>query len=349
MNILVSPIAVKINPYIESFYCALKNTNSFIKIYPFRLKFFLKSIDLCHFHWPEAFLNAPSLYKRIRGLFLLYFKIKLLKVLKVKIVWTVHNFRPHEKYGDTTLEALFYKFWLKNVDALIFLSRASQKFFFINYSTEIESVVIPHGHYQDTFKAIVPSSYLKNLFSIEENDFVFGHYGLIRRYKNIPKLIKEFKKLSGDNYKLIVAGSVHKADENLKKEIIFQAKGDDRVKLHLHFIKNEEMKELYTFTNMIVLPFKDIVNSGSALLSLSMNCPIIVPDNEYMQELQSYVDKKNLYLFSGEFSFMDQKLKDFIIRNNIYGHNNDKVIDLKHFDWENIGKMTANYFHNIVH
>ena len=219
MNILVSPIAVKINPYIESFYCALKNTNSFIKIYPFRLKFFLKSIDLCHFHWPEAFLNAPSLYKRIRGLFLLYFKIKLLKVLKVKIVWTVHNFRPHEKYGDTTLEALFYKFWLKNVDALIFLSRASQKNFFINYSTEIESVVIPHGHYQDTFKAIVPSSYLKNLFSIEENDFVFGHYGLIRRYKNIPKLIKEFKKLSGDNYKLIVAGSVHKADENLKKEV----------------------------------------------------------------------------------------------------------------------------------
>lgn len=349
MNILASPIAVKSNPYIESFYSALKNANRVIKIYPFRLKYFFKSIDACHFHWPESFLNASSAYLRIKGFLSLCIKIKLLKILKVKIVWTVHNFRPHEKYGDTILEALFYKFWLKNVDALIFLSRASQKIFFINYSTKIESVVIPHGHYRDIFKAIVPSSYLKNLFGIEENDFVFGHYGLIRRYKNIPKLIKEFKKLSGDNYKLIVAGSVHKADKNLKKEIIFEAKGDDRVKLHLQFIKNEEMKELYTFTNMIILPFKDIVNSGSALLSLSMNCPIVVPDNEYMQELQSCVDKKNLYLFPGEFSFMDEGLENFVFRNKIYGYNNDKTIDLEHFDWANIGKMTANYFHNIVH
>ena len=133
MRILASPSSLKVNPYIGLFYASLRRANTNVDIIPFRLKYFFKSIDICHVHWPESFLNASSAYLRIKGLFLLYFKIKLLKVLKVKIVWTVHNFRPHEKYGDATLEALFYKFWLKNVDSLIFLSRASQKKFFINF------------------------------------------------------------------------------------------------------------------------------------------------------------------------------------------------------------------------
>lgn len=348
MKILASPYSVKVNPYVDLFYSSLKRANSNVDIQPYRLRHFFNSIDICHFHWPESFLNASSAYLRIKGFLFLCIKIKLLKLLKVKIIWTVHNFSPHEKYSSSTLEELFYKYWLKNVDALIFLSRASQKKFFIKYSANIRSEVIPHGHYREIYKSIMPSTYFKKQFDIGKEDFIFGHYGLIRRYKNIPKLIQEFKKLDGDHYKLIIAGSVHKADELLEKEINYEAQSDSRVKLHLHFLKNEEMKELYSLTNIVILPFKDIVNSGSALLSLSMNCPIVVPNNVFMRELKSYISEENVFLFSGEFSFMDTGLKEFIIKNKLCGIDNNRVIGLRYFDWSNIGKMTAKFFHKIV-
>jgi beta-1,4-mannosyltransferase len=51
---------------------------------------------------------------------------------------------------------------------------------------------------------------------------------------------------------------------------------------------------------LIVLPYRDILNSGTALLSLSFNRPVLVPDRGAMKELREKVGRKWVRTFVGE-------------------------------------------------
>ena len=346
MNILVSPLSVKINPYIDLFYSALKQANPQVKLLPFRLCNFFKSIDLCHFHWPEAFLNKKSFINKLIEFVSLYIKITILKILKVKLVWTVHNFRPHECIEVHWIERLFYKFWISSVDAFIFLTDASRIEFFEQYNQRKLSKVIPHGHYKDIYQTICASDRFKNLFQVQPKDFIIGHYGLIRRYKNIPRLIRQFKYLEGDDYKLIIAGSIHKADSDLREEIKCAADGDDRIFLHFDYIEHEEIKELYEFTNLAVFPYDRVTNSGSALLALSFNCPVIVPDNPYMKELKDTIASSKVLFFKGDAIFNEYLLEGI---DSFTGIKKDKEeINLSYYDWSKIGIDTDAFFQVVI-
>ena len=112
MNILVSPLSVKINPYIDLFYSALKQANPQVKLLPFRLCNFFKSIDICHFHWPEAFLNKKSFIDKLIEFFAFYIKITILKILKVKLFGLYIIFGPMSAFKFIGLRGCFISFGL---------------------------------------------------------------------------------------------------------------------------------------------------------------------------------------------------------------------------------------------
>ena len=69
--------------------------------------------------------------------------------------------------------------------------------------------------------------------------------------------------------------------------------GDDpRVRLDLRFLPDDVLPVVLAAADLIVLPYRRIQNSGSAILALSANRPVLVPDLGAMRELQDDVGER---------------------------------------------------------
>lgn len=345
IKILVKPYHLKYNPYTRLYYDDLVSKYD-VKVIPYGFLNLFRRVDIFHIHWPESMLNEKKTIKKLFKLIKFFLILNYMKLRGVKILWTAHNLRPHARNTSYSLENIFYNKWLKFIDGILFLSDASQKEFLNLYAqNNIISKVIPHGHYIDYYSSKTTTNHLKDLFEIKADDFVIGHYGLIKPYKNTLTLLKEFRKIKNPKIKLIIGGKIGNNDKKLHDEICEYAKIDKRVILYLQFIEDNEIIELHGFTDLCIYPYTDIVNSGSILNSLSLGCPVIAPENPYMSEILNKLVEKNLFLYEKSFSadFLSQVLvhQDFEMKSV-------PKDNLCHYEWEISSDISYEFFHKML-
>ncbi|NES69652.1 MAG: glycosyltransferase, partial [Okeania sp. SIO2D1] len=158
--------------------------------------------------------------------------------------------------------------------------------------------VIPHGHYREVYPNNINCEVAKTNLDVPFDSHVLLFLGYIDYYKNVPHLVQVFRELAPANWILLVAGKLEVPE---LEEQIFQAVANDfRVKLQLEFVSDEKLQEYFQTADLVILPFQDILNSGSALLALSFDCPILVPQKGAMAELQEQVGQNWIKLYSGE-------------------------------------------------
>lgn len=340
MIILALPLSASDNPYVDLLYSHMPSNGVVVK--QFSLANVRERCDICHIHWPDSMLTGnllrASINKVIRfWILLLWVKLRW----GAKIVWTVHNLEPHERALPIWWRRFFYSIWFRFVDGAIFMSDASRVAFEKKYEKQYESTVIPHGHYCDVYEKVVPDSQIHNELTIQSGDFVFGNYGKIREYKNIPYLMREFSKLNGDHYKLIVAGKVRERDHELLAEIEGLAAQDARIHFLQGFVSDERMKALYERTDYAVLPYRDILNSGSALLALSLGCSVLVPALPTMKELQSQLNSSFVRLIP------DTGLTEEMITCSAHTPLRCQRSDLLAFEWNTLSSCLYEFYRQI--
>ncbi len=78
------------------------------------------------------------------------------------------------------------------------------------------------------------------------------------------------------------------------------AESDRRIKLDLRRIPSNEVQLLFSAADLVVLPFSDIMHSGSAMLALSFDRPVLVPARGSLPELQMRVGSEWVRTYDGE-------------------------------------------------
>jgi len=133
--------------------------------------------------------------------------------------------------------------------------------------------IIPEGSYVEYYPNNVSKKEARSLLNIEGSKNVILYLGLIKPYKGITTLIENFVDSFDDNWLLIIAGRVMdtKYFESIKKII----KGN--IILKDQFIKEEDLQVYFNATDVVVLPFQKIENSGTVILAMSFKKPIIAP------------------------------------------------------------------------
>jgi glycosyltransferase involved in cell wall biosynthesis len=108
---------------------------------------------------------------------------------------------------------------------------------------------------------------------------------MIEPYKGVDGLLAAFSALpSALNAQLTVAGECR--DSSLKESLMEMARRSPRhVTLRFERIAEEEVSGLLGGADVIVLPYRKITTSGSAVLALSHGRPLIVPDLPGLTEL----------------------------------------------------------------
>jgi glycosyltransferase involved in cell wall biosynthesis len=157
---------------------------------------------------------------------------------------------------------------------------------------------VPHGHYRTAYPAPVPKAEARRRFDLAADLPLALFVGRIRPYKNVPSLVETFQRWEKPEARLVVAGNP--VSDDLAGRIRAAAEGDARVRTDLRFIEEDAMPALIATADLVVLPYETIMHSGSALLALSFDRPVLVPDRGAMTELQDRVGPDWVHTYSGE-------------------------------------------------
>lgn len=255
--------------------------------------------DVLHIHWPERALLHPNPLLGVVGSIGLIPLLHFARARGTRVLWTVHNLEPHEK-RRLWLQASFWKLFCDAIDGYIALSPSGAVLAAERYPAlaDRRGFVVPHGHYRGIYPNSVASREARAELEIAGAETVVAFFGRIRPYKNVPHLIRVFRTSPDTHRILIVAGKI--TSDQLRSQVIEAVAGDPRVRLFLDFVPNDEVQLFLNAADLVVLPFTEILNSGSALLALSFDRPVLLPDRGAMSELQAEVGKAWVRTFDGE-------------------------------------------------
>jgi glycosyltransferase involved in cell wall biosynthesis len=246
--------------------------------------------DIVVFHWPTEFFR-PSSRKASLALLARMLRDKLLH--RTKFVWVVHNLEPHD--GGSMKSELTTRLFLRLLDGVILLSRHSLDELHRLYpqARSLPALVTVHGRYEPLVGA--PSDFVA---AERRNRLLF--FGMIRDYKNVDRLVAEAREVELTPFSLTVTGVCQ--DEELESRIREAAGEDMRVDLDIRngFVPDEELERTIDTHDAVVLPYRNILNSGVALHALGRNKPILAPRIGSLPELQHQVGEEWVHLFDGE-------------------------------------------------
>lgn len=238
-----------------------------------------------HLHWPEKFLNRPrgwSALLRSAGVLLL---VWLARRAGVRIVWTAHNLESHDR-RHPRLERWFWPLFTRQVDGVVGLTREGLRAVRERFPAlaRTPGFVVPHGHYRGEYPGAEGREEARAALGIAPGARVVLFFGQLREYKNVPRLVRAFRGVEGGDLALLVAG--RPVTEELAAHVRAEAGGDPRVRLRLEHVPEEEVQRWFAAAELVVLPYAEILNSGTALLALSLDRPVLVPRLGAMEELQ---------------------------------------------------------------
>jgi glycosyltransferase involved in cell wall biosynthesis len=210
--------------------------------------------------------------------------VALVKAIQKKsIVWTVHNTYTHE-CKHPKLE-LFLRKYLSYTSKYIFChSISAKKEISEEYRINPSKIqVVPHGNYIGCYDNKIDMYESRKKLNISQNDFVYLFFGQIRPYKGLEDLIEVFNTLKADNIKLLIVGKPK--DNNIENWIKSLSKTNRNIIPVLKFIPDADIQIYMNASDVVVLPFKKILTSGSAILALSFGKPIIAPNVASISEV----------------------------------------------------------------
>lgn len=243
-----------------------------------------EEIDVIHFDWLTGlfmvgrFRQYPTLgtFLTLGRSFWFIIDVILVRLLGIKLVWTVHNTYHHERYYlwvevvmNTVLANLMHALTVKCEAARQTISGAYR----VNDTSKM--VVIPDGNYIDAYPNVVDQQEARQQLGIGD-EFVYLFFGLIRPYKNVVELIQAFQRYNDEKTLLWIVGQPK--SDHIKTQLEALANKDDRVTLISEYVPSDEVQHYLNAADVLVFPYREILNSGSVHLGMSFAKPMIVPE-----------------------------------------------------------------------
>jgi glycosyltransferase involved in cell wall biosynthesis len=296
MRVLAFPKSSDKNPYTDLLYKNVERLG--VEVVEFDPRMGSKERgDVLHVHWPEWFLVRRNPLAVWRHYAMWMECLRSLRRQGTKVVWTAHNLRSHENRHEL-LQRKFWSEFVPLVDGCVCLSEVSRSLVREAFpGLKCPTAVVPHGHYRDVYPNTVHRSAARASLGLDPSDFVFVHVGMVREYKNVPELIAAFRDCERP-CTLVVAGEVF--EEGLKRRVEAAAEGCANVHLHLRRVDDSDLQLYFRAADVAVFPYRDILNSGSALMALSFDVPLLVPSLGSMPELRQQVGEAWVMTYEGE-------------------------------------------------
>jgi beta-1,4-mannosyltransferase len=302
----------------------------------------LRVPDIFHVHWPDHHV-FPQHWRLEDWAHCLKFQfyIRFVRLRGGKVIWTAHNAFGHDVPG-TRLNLLLWRAFLASIDGVIYLSARSKRELQDAYPTlaRKDSVVIQHGDYvswiAEAAAGIQHEVFTRESLGIPSDAKVILAFGQIRRYKGIDLLTEQFERLGRGDTHLVIAGAVR--DTSIRAGLERLAQGAPNIHCILRRTEDAELVSLLRLCDVVVLPYRRVTNSGSALLALSAQRPILGPDMGSLPEVQQLAGADWVRLYDGPLSHahLEQMLA--------WSSAPRAPLNLAPFAWPEIARQTLGFY-----
>jgi glycosyltransferase involved in cell wall biosynthesis len=286
------------NPYTKLLYTHLRELGATVDDFSM-VRALSRRYDIFHLHWPEYYIGHRSRWKALAVTLMVFAAIYLQRVLGAKVFWTVHNLHSHNQTRPR-MEAIFWRLFSSSVHGYFCLTNQGMKLARAKWEAlrSVPGFIVPHGHYAGEYTNDVDGVQARRNLNLPQECKVLLFFGTIVSYKNVPALVSCFQQAFQDDTYLIIAGQGVCRRE--MDSIYALAAGNSRIRLDIRHIPQHEVQYYMRSADLVVLPFREILNSGSAILALSFGCPVLVPSVGAMAELQDIVGRDWVRLFDDE-------------------------------------------------
>jgi beta-1,4-mannosyltransferase len=298
--------------------------------------------DLIHLHWTSPYLFHKDYLRSIIVSIRFISEIKIAKILGIKIIWTAHNIINHEK-KFLNLETICNKILIRVYDKIIvhgnYANNKIVKYYNINKKSKNKINIIPHGNYINSYNNELSREYSRKFLKIDDKYTVFIFFGLIRPYKDISYLIESFKNIKEKNAILLIVGKPK--DRQTRKKLHEIGNFYNKIRIFPYFIPDDKIQLYMNAADVVVLPFQDILTSGSAMLAMSFGKALIVPRIGCVTEM---LDNRGGFLYDPDEENGLLKALQLAVTADLPAmgkHNYDRA---KHFDWEMIAHRTCEVY-----
>ena len=280
--------------------------------------------------------------------FLVLFNLLLVKILFGKVVLTVHDVSSFSNSSNSVLIGnLIYKL----TDRIITHNKFS-KSEIINMNSNLFSYIsiVPHGNYTPFINIQNDKGMSRNKLGIPNNRRVLLFFGMIKKVKGLEILLSALKGVVKKNpdVLLVIAGKPWGNNFSNYQKIIDKNNLSEYILLHTKFIRQEDVEHYYCASDLVILPYKKIYQSGVLMMTLSFERPALVSDLPPFKEI--ILDNENGFIFKSEnVNDLTLKLNSILSNKELIEKVRNKGSELikTKYDWVEIGKLTNQVYQSV--
>ncbi len=206
------------------------------------------------------------------------------KMLGKKIALTAHNVNAARRDSkDSWLNRATLRFQYRLCDHIFVHTQKMKSELCREFGVDEKSVTVIRYPINNALPdtGLTPSEAKQNL-GLRDGERAILFFGKIRPYKGIELLLAAFELLLDNEsreYRLIIAGEpnnevyVHEIQQTVKRQFT-----QGRVILRLEFIPDDKMEVYLKGADVLVLPYKEIFQSGVLLLAYTFGLPLVATD-----------------------------------------------------------------------
>jgi D-inositol-3-phosphate glycosyltransferase len=215
-----------------------------------------------------------------RTLLMLYYKLQ-----GKKVALTAHNVNQRRRdANDSLLNRLTLRMQYHLTDHIFVHTQKMKDELLQDFGVKGQAVTVIRHPINNAFPdtELTPAEAKRRLgLSGSEKAILF--FGRIRPYKGLEYLLSAFQLLAARHadYRLLIAGEPKKGSEDYLHEIrqrVAREFDPGRIILQVKFIPDEEMELYLKAGDVLVLPYKEIFQSGVLFLSYTFGLPVVATD-----------------------------------------------------------------------
>lgn len=321
---MIFDYSTKHNLYIKSFSYLL----SVIKIVIIALKF---KPDVIHIQWWKIWVVD-------------YFALSLLRLVTKNIVFTAHNLEPHDSYGKYRKKSIRY---YNRVSKIIVHSTSTKEELVANYKIPDNKIyVIPHGLLSISVEETQVNKFMKNFISNYSlsGKIVLSSLGTQSFYKGTDIIFESFTKnnilRNNSNVVMLFVGNGNIVNEHDIKEYT-------NIYSINKFISDEEFIAFLRLSDITILPYRNISQSGVLLTAIDNRIPFIVStsggltDPLFFGKVGWSIGKASVDNLSSKLEYLINHQEEiFAVKDDFRAWNNV----IKHYEWDNIIHLTIDCY-----
>jgi glycosyltransferase involved in cell wall biosynthesis len=229
---------------------------------------------LFHILWNNKFQTFD------RTILMLFYKL-----LGKSVILTAHNVNAAKRDSkDTFLNRLTLRIQYHLCDHIFVHTPKMKDELQADFHMPMDRVtVIPFGVNNSIPDTGLSSKEARERLGLAETDKAILFFGRIKPYKGAHYLVDAFERLApqhGD-YRLIIAGRLEEGCEEYWESIKAKIEGyvkTGRIILRAEYIPDSETELYFKGSDVVVLPYKDIFQSGVIFLAYRFGLPVLAAD-----------------------------------------------------------------------